>query len=77
VADCLSRAWSCSSFHELLLIARLFCCSMDVIWELTPVGPCRSNVEGKMRRNFSASVFGPFFWLIFVGIGWAESGGTW
>jgi hypothetical protein len=50
---------------------------MDVIWELTPVGPCRSNVEGKMRRNFSASVFGPFFWLIFVGIGWAESGGTW
>ena len=30
-----------------------------------------------MRRNFFASVFGFFFWLIFVSIGWAQSGGTW
>jgi Kelch motif len=50
---------------------------MDIIWELTPVVSCRSNVEGKMRRDFSASVFGFFFWLIFASIGWAQSGGTW
>ena len=30
-----------------------------------------------MRRNFSASVFGLFFWLIFVSIGWAQTGGAW
>ena len=30
-----------------------------------------------MRRNFSASVFGLLFWLIFVEIVSAQRGGTW
>ena len=50
---------------------------MDLIWELTSVVSFKSNVKGKMRRNFSASVFGLFFWLIFVSIGWAQTGGAW
>ena len=46
-------------------------------YHLRTYAGCRSAVEGKMRRNFSASVFGIFFWLIFVDIVSAQRGGTW
>src|SRR4029453_13123310 len=46
-------------------------------YHLRTYAGCRSAVEGKMRRNFSASVFGVFFWLIFVDIVSAQRGGTW